>query len=466
MKSYFRFKSFFPLIVLFLFLFLFSNVHKTIAKDYSWGYADVRSTTQFQYQWSDNPNSKLTNHDSDDSDVYEILNAELGNRSKGWSFSYLGKYAKDLDGTREGSIFQDYLDTRNSERQRLDTYYAYFEKKNLFSNVDVRLGRQYAYGAESVHFNGAWIRANSFLGSWLSVEAFGGSVVQMYSNLTRDGVGGLNFQIKPVKNLIVNLDSVFYKDNSFQSSVYWMPADTLKIRAMWSLINSKSKDLSFDILGTCPYTKTTIRFNLYKRFSLRESDDFIYDYTYSVKESVSKDLKRFYLGKQLDYWQGTLSVSQPIPHLEGLSVYVNYTLRQLTRNKDENLYNTNFHRYTVGLNLENFWFLKGNRMNFGYSYWKENNRYIYEEESYSVFGDLSQEIGEAVTISAGFYYKSEDVNHLVENETARHYYGRINYELSESFSASLEYEYENDDFYKEFGIDSINSLTATIHIKW
>lgn len=464
MKRYFRIKFLFLPMV--LSIFLFGNLHNVYSKDYSWGYADVRSTTNYQYQWSDTPNGKLTNHDSDDTDIYEIIDAELGNRSKGWSFSFLGKYAKDLDGTREGSIFQDYLDSSNSDRQRFDVYYAYLEKKDIVKNVDIRLGRQYAYGAESVHFNGAWVRMNKVLGNWLSVEAFGGSVVQMYSDLTRDGVGGLNFEIKPVKNLLINLDSVFYKDNSFQASIYWMPTDILKVRTMWSLINSKSKDLSFDIMGTCPYSKTTIRFNLYKRFSLRESDDFIYDYTYSVKETVSKDLKRFYLGKQRDYWQGTLSISQPIPHLEGLSVYVNYTLRQLTRDKDETLYNTNFRRYTIGMNMENFWVLKGSHINFGYSYWKENNRYIYEEESYSIFGNISQEIGEHLELSAGFYYKSEDVNHLVENETARHYFGRVNYEINEMFSASLEYEYENDDFYKEFGVDSINTLTATIHIKW
>ena len=464
MKSYFRFKSFF--LLCFFSFFIFTNLHKASAKDLSWGYADVRSTTTYQYQWSDTPNDKLTNHDSDDTDVYEIISAEAGNRSKEVSFSFLGKYAKDFDGTREGSIFQDYLDSSNNERQRFDIYYAYLEKRNIFSNVDVRIGRQYAYGAESVHFNGAWVRANGVLGNWLSVEAFGGSVVQMYSDLTRDGVGGLNFEIKPVKNLLINLDSVFYKENSFKTSVYWMPLDALKVRAMWSLINSKSKDLSFDIMGTCPYSKTTVRFNLYKRFSLKESDDFIYDYTYSVKENVSDDLKRFYLGKQLDYWQGTLSVSQPIPHLEGLSVYLNYTLRQLTRNKDETLYNTNFRRYTFGINMEDFWVLKGTHINLGYSLWKENNRYIYEEESYSVFGNISQKIGEHLQLAAGFYYKSEDVNHLVENETARHYYGKVNYEFNETFSASLEYEYENDDFYKEYGVDSINTLTATIHIKW
>jgi hypothetical protein len=283
-----KFKSGFSLFFLSVFLFFLYNPHAAYSKDYSWGYADIMSTTNYQYQWSDKPGKELENKDDNDQDIYEIINAEIGNKQKEWSFSFLGKYSKDLDGTTDGSIFQDYLDSSNNDRQRFDTYYAYFEKKNIVKNVDVRLGRQYAYGAESVHFNGAWVRVNSLLNDFLSVEAFGGTVVQMYSNLTRDGVGGINFELKPVKNLLVDLDSVFYKENSFKTNIYWMPADFMKIKGMWSLINKKSKDASFDIMATCPYTKTTIRLNIYKRFSLMESDDFIYDYTYSVKEKLLK----------------------------------------------------------------------------------------------------------------------------------------------------------------------------------
>ncbi|MGC9022169.1 MAG: hypothetical protein ACP5J5_03525, partial [Dissulfurimicrobium sp.] len=186
--------------------------------DTSIGEIDIRSTTRYQLQWSDPPNGKLVSSNSSDQDISEILGVDW-NSSKinGLSFSFLGKYAKDLDGTPSGSIFQDYLDASGGQRQRFDAYYAFAEKKDVIPGVDLRLGRQYAYGAETVHFDGLWVRADRSLDERFSIEAFGGQIVQMYSNLTQDGVGGVNLGFYPSKELALYLNSVFYRENSYEA---------------------------------------------------------------------------------------------------------------------------------------------------------------------------------------------------------------------------------------------------------
>jgi len=436
------------------------------AADMGWGKMDVRSTTQYRLQWSDDPND-LVNDDQDDQDFFEILGVD-GELNSGVSFAFLGKYAKDLDGTASGSIFQDYLDVSSDDRQRFDAFYAFVEKRDLLPGVDVRLGRQYAYGAETVHFDGLWLRADRLLRNWFSMEVFGGSIVQLYSDLDQDGVGGVNLEFHPTRDLALYVDSVFYRENSFEGSVYWRPMEGVKANSRISFINDHTKEFSVDLIGTCPVTDTTVGINVYRRFKIAASteDDFIYDYTFSVGDGLKQDIKRLYLGREIGYVEFTISVSQPIPHQEGLSVFARYTNRQLTHDSEEDLYNTDFQRWTLGFSLNDWWVLKGTHLSVGYSHWREDRDFLYEAESKSVFADLSQEIGEKWELGGGFYYKDEDVNSLIEGEAAAHYYGAVKYKLSNDKWAELKYEYEDDDYYDEFGISSINALTATVHVRF
>ncbi len=431
----------------------------------NWGSLEVRSATKYRLQWSDSASFGSLPDDKNDQDISELLSADGELKGQKIGFSFLGKYAKDLDGTPEGSVFQDYLDA-GSERQRLDIYYAYAEKKDLLPNTTVRLGRQYAYGPETVHYDGISVKADHVLKDWLSVGAFAGGIVQMYSDLKQDTVGGFNAELHPSKELALYLDSVIYQKMSWDGSVYWRPVENIKTSARTAFIDEKAKDFGADFSYTCPFSETTLGLGVYRRFKVAIEDDFLFDYTYSIEDNLKEDVKRFYLGRELGYTDFTVSIDQPIPHQHGLAVFARYTNRQLSNDSNEDLYNTDFDRWTLGFTMQDWLVFHGTRLSVGYSIWNEHRDLIYEAESGSVFADLEQELGEKWAVGAGLYYKEEDVNSRVEGEAASHYYGLLKYKLAKDRWAELKYEHESDDYYKEFGVSSLNTLTATFNIKF
>ena len=456
----FKILSIIPVLLFFYFSTLYSH-------DFNWGSIELFSNTKYEYQWSDSPDKNLLSDDTNDQDISEILGIDAKHNKSGISFSFLGKYAKDLDGTPEGSIFQDYVDTGRN-RQKLDIYYGYFEKE-IKPDLSIKLGRQYSYSSETVHYDGGSITGRGLFGKWLNFEIFGGRIVQTYSNLNQDGVGGVNIELSPLKKLMFYIDSVFYQENSYEVGMYYIPLDNVKLRGNFAFINSSSRSWNIDLISKCPYTNTTITIDIFKRFTIPVEDDFLYDYTTSIEDNIGKDIKRFYLARQVGYIDYSISISQPIPKQEGMSVYVRYTRRNINKDYEniyENLYNTDFYRWSIGLNLDNWWKLKGTKLSIGYSYWKEDKDNLYDSSSESCFGDIEQEIGEKLVLEGGFYYKTEDVNSLIEGEASHYYYGSIKYKLSEEKWISLKYEYERDDYYHEFGISGVNALTANVHLTW
>ena len=449
-------------------VFLFMMSLNLFSKDFEWGKIDLRSTTKYTFQWSDNPDSSLVSDDDNDQDISEILGVDVFHKKTGLNFSFFGKYVKDLDGTPEGSIFEDYVDTRDS-RQKLNAYYMYLEKENFIGDLDLKLGRQYSYSSEIVHYDGVSVKGEGFGKDWFHFEAFGGRIVQMYSNLDRNAVGGFNVDLTFLKGLDIYIDSVFYKENSYEVGAYWKPVDYFNSKLSYAMINDSSRFWSIDLTGTCPKTDTTIEVNVFKRFKVSIDDDFLYDYTSSIDENIGKDIRRFYLARLIGYIEYSISLSQPIPKQKGMTIFARYTRRDVndsTNSFYEKLYNTDFYRWTLGFSVDNWWKLKGTKFNMGYSYWKEENKDFYDANSESFFADIEQEIGEKFILAGGFYYKTEDVNSLIEGEASHYYYGKLKYKFSGENWAEIKYEYETDDYYQEFGVDGVNALTLSIHLVW
>lgn len=446
-------------------IFLFLSFLPLYSRDFDWGSLNIRSLSRYTLQWSDDVNKSVVADDTSDQDFSEILGIDLNQKEKGFTISFLGKYRKDLDGTPEGSIFQDYVDTRANKQEILPLYF-YFEKNDILNKFDVRIGRQYAYSSEVVHFDGVWLKLHDLGLSWLNkfnIELFGGSIVQYYNNLHQDGVGGVNIEFFPIENLRFYADSVFYQKNSFEFGTYWMPTSYIKVNGKWSMINSHKRFWDINLEGTCPKFGTTINFEIYNHYRIRVLDDFLYDYTSTLSDNIGKDIKRLYLGRELGYTDYIISISQPIPKQEGLAFFVRFQKRRLFHNYYEDLYNTDFYSWTIGFSLENWWKFKGTKADFGYTHWKEQRDRFYEGESKSIFGDIEKEIGEKFVLSGGFFYKTEDINSLIEGEAAHNYNLALKYKFAEDKWAQIKYEYEKDDYYKEFGVDHINTLTVSLH---
>ncbi len=453
-----------------LIFWLVFGLNPVWALEYKGIQIEGHSLTKYHFQWSDDPDSPFTSNDDSDQDFYEYLGLEGTVPSKGVNFSFYGRYAKDLDGTPSGSIYQDILEASGDDRQRIDIYYAYLEKKDFIPNLDLRLGRMYVYGAEIVHFDGLDLIKRKALFPWLDVEVFGGAITQMYSNLSQDIVGGFNLFLRPSSDVRLEFDAVFYRENSFEAKAYWRLTDWSKLQFDLSFINDEARYFNIDLLSTIPKTGTIVNINIYRRYHVSIEDDFLFDYTFSVGDGLKEDIRRFYLGQELGYLEFTVSVSQPIPRLDGLVVYVKYTDRNLVHGaEDEDYYNTDFRKISAGLSLDNNEKLPGFQANLGLSYWKEDrDTFLYETESQSYFVDITQDIKNNFQLNLGAYYKTEDINGMIEDEASTHLYAGLRYYLDRSKDrwAEIRYEYDDDDYFDRFGVESISGLTIQFSTKF
>ncbi len=434
------------------------------------GNADLslRSTTRYLVQWSDDPTDGLAADDNHDQDLNQLLAADLNWAESGITVSVMGRYVKDLDGTSNGSIFQDYTDSRGDHRQDFEIYYAYMEKKDFLApGLNVRLGRQYAYSAETVHYDG--LQLHYELPDWYGLEAevFGGRLVQHYSDITQDSVGGYNLSLHPLSSLSFYLDGVFSEETSTEGSVFWQPMENIQTRGRLAFINDHTRFFDVSTQAVCPVTGTVLDASLYRRYKIAADSDFIFDYTYSLDEALSNELTSLYLLKEQGYLEYEFRISQPIPGPEGLTVYARYTKRELAHDNDEDLYNTDFDRYTIGCTIDEWLNFKGFHLDVGYSYWEEDRDTFYEGESTSYFADWRQELLEHFELGAGFYHKTEDINSLIENEASTRYEAFLKYGFMDHAWVKLLYQYDEDDFYEdELGVDHINALTLSLHLEY
>lgn len=428
----------------------------------------LRSTTKYQVQWSDSPADFMTVDDDIDQDFYENLMADVNWLEHGLTFSTMASYVKDIDGTPEGSIFQDYTDSRGSDRQDFELYYAYLEKTGLLDDtLSLRAGRQYTYGAETVHYDGLW--AGFEIHDWMNMEleAFGGKVVQHYTSLGQDAIGGANLRIHPIKGLALDLNAVFFEEISWNGGLYWQAADYLTMRSEVAFINSHLRFIDAGFTATNPGTETILDFSFYRRYPIASTADYLFDFSYTVDEALSSEMNRLYLMQEEGYLEFDLRLIQPIHPVEGLNVFVRYTKRTMDHDDKEDIYNTDFQRITGGFDLAECFGLHGFKMSTGISRWWEDRDKYYEGDSTSWFVDMSQEVMESLELEAGYYHKNENVNSLLEDEASTRYRAAVAYKVDEHSELELAYEYTEDDFYEdELGVDHINTMTVTLDVEF
>lgn len=422
----------------------------------------LRSSTQFRYAWSDDPAPGTAAMDDNDQDFSQHLGLDVSWKEKGLTLSAMGRYLKDLDGTPEGSIYQDYTDTY-AHRQDFEAYYMYLEKKDLITDgLNVRAGRQYSYGAETVHFDGLHVSYEQPDWAGLVVEGFGGRLVQHYTDLTRDEVGGYNLAIHPFSRLALTLDGVFADNNSTEGGLYWQPLETIQVNARLAFIDDESRFYDVNTQFLIPSTETVINAAIYHRYAVDLESDYLFDYTYTLENALSTKLTSLYLMQEKPYTEYDFRVSQPIPQSKGLTVYARYTNRVMSNNR-EDLYNTDFERVSTGITLEDWMGLEGFHLNAGYSFWKEDRSVFYEGKSSSYYADLRQELAD-FEIGLAFYHKTEDVNSRIEDEASTRYQASLKYHYMDHSWLGLLYQYDEDDFFDdELGVSSINTLTFTLH---
>ncbi|HDS15164.1 MAG TPA: hypothetical protein ENN66_00760 [Proteobacteria bacterium] len=380
----------------------------------------------------------------------------------------MATYAKDLDGTRQGSVFQDYTDSRGSHRQDFECYYAYLEKSSIFTKgLTLRAGRQYAYGAETIHFDGLSARYEKPAWLGLEIESFGGRAVQHYSRPSPDGIGGANLRLRPLPGLVIDLNAVIFEETSWETAIFWQPSDLWKFRSRIAFINDHTRFFDCGLETTLAATGTVLDFSLYRRYAIASQADFLFDFSYTVDEALSSEFNRLYLMQEEGYLEFDFRLSQPLPILPGCTIYTRYTNRSLAHGENENLYNTDFQRLTAGFDLLDSLGWHGFHAGAGVSYWWEDRDLFYEGESTSWFADISQTLFQRLELAAGFYHKREDVNSLLEDQASTSWRLALGWQTCAHSRVEIAYEYAQDDYYEdELGVDHFNQVTVRLDFNY
>jgi hypothetical protein len=190
------------------------------------------------------------------------------------SFRYWG----DLDGTSLASPFQNLKDAFRGRRvfEPLTAYtdIGGFMSDDRLSTFNVRVGRQFVYGAETVRLDGA---AFSIDHARFELDLFGGRRVTFYSDPEERATFGGNFLFRATERTSFGYDVLHYVDTSHRFQFRHAIGESWIADGNFFLLDDSPIDLAGQAHYFSPDGNTRLTFSLLQKLS---SDDFIYDFTY------------------------------------------------------------------------------------------------------------------------------------------------------------------------------------------
>jgi hypothetical protein len=190
------------------------------------------------------------------------------------SFRYWG----DLNGTAKASPFTGELDGFVGRRVLEPlTFFADtsgFITDDRETKFNLRVGRHYVYGAESVRLDGATLTVNH---PRVNFDVFGGRRVTFFSDPDERGVVGGNVEVRATARTTFKYEFLHYIQNSSRFHVSHRLGESWALSGNFFLLDTDPIDLGVDAFYL-PYDgKTRLMFGFLQKLT---SDDFIYDYTY------------------------------------------------------------------------------------------------------------------------------------------------------------------------------------------
>lgn len=266
--------------------------------------------------------------------VYELLN--FGTR--GWlsprlDSNFTIRYQQDLTPVNSASPALNLLNTfpRNRRFELLD---ASVDIHGL-AGTNLRVGRQYVYGAELAAFDGASL---SFEHSRYSMTLYGGRRFSLYGDPVQRAIGGGNVRVRFNDSSSLEYDALFYVRAS-QSLTY-----RKKLRRDWFLttylrtVGSSPVDFSSQLLYLSSSGKTTARLAFFQKLS---NKDFFYDYTAAARDLAPHNpIPRLNLGPISPYTQVAMDAHRAI--VPRLRVGGLLWIRRLNDSSDQSAFNTSF----------------------------------------------------------------------------------------------------------------------------
>ncbi len=275
--------------------------------------------------------------------VYELLN--FGTR--GWLSPLVDsnvtiRYQQDLTPVDPAAPALNLLNTFPHNR-RLELLDASIDV-HAVAGANVRVGRQYIYGAELAAFDGASVSIDR---SRYSTTLYGGRRFSLYSDPAQRAIGGGNFRVRLKGTSSIEYDALFYVRAS-QSLTYrkrlmrdWF------LTAYMRAVRSSPVDFSSQLLYLSGSGKTTARVAFFEKLT---NKDFVYDYTEEARDlDPHNPLPRLNLGPLAPYTQWAVDAHRSIvPRVRAGGLI---WIRHLNNNADQSAFNTSFEDWRVNAQI-------------------------------------------------------------------------------------------------------------------
>lgn len=391
----------------------------------------------------------------EDHDFYQYVTF----RSDGYGIDNLetfvsGRIAWDIGDTMRRDYFRDVKDTYSGSDKLSEIYSAWAEYKNIFNIASVKAGRQYFYGAEVAHFDGAEIAVKNI--PYVDFSAFGGSRVSLRYEPRKNEIWGGNLGFKPAKDTRLEVRMVKYLDYSSDFTIYQGITKNLDLDIRFAAINEDPKDIDVNASYLLRKYSTKVLLEYYRRLGGSGYDDFDFDYT-SAENRDKKGFKvpRLGLLRLQPFEDYYVMVHQPF--LDYFGVSASYKIRNLINNNEGNQYNSDSQEYTAGLDCKNLP-LKGSDILVEWRHYQDSRHSKrFQTESQEISGEFSQQLDQSfssinklfgknlnnVSFNVRGFYRVYDYN-MKKYQT----YGLTSYfkgYVTDNLDFLVSYSYEEDD---------------------
>ncbi|MFO0932357.1 MAG: hypothetical protein U1E39_06565 [Planctomycetota bacterium] len=285
-----------------------------------------------------------------DNDLYQYGTLTYRKDSDlGWSGSFYGRLAEDLDGNDDSYVFDSVDDTYDSPvTGRL--YHLYASYRFAGGALErVRVGRQdidggYPFLVDGVHVLTAPVGCAEFQAS-----GFVGLPAHLYEGSPEgDFIGGLGFSVRPWRGGDFSLEWVYVEDenefygdptnNLITAELRQRVSEWVNGRLWYEQVDDDPRELGLSGTAFSPRLNATFRGSF--RTQLEEENALVYDLDpyYAIEQTL------------MPYWDAHLAVAKSLS--DCTTVEVGATGRVLYDQDDEGAFNRQFGRFYATLALD------------------------------------------------------------------------------------------------------------------
>jgi len=286
-----------------------------------------------------------------DQDFSQYLNLDTrGAGLKNLATSFLLRWEWDMDGTALDSPFRDHRDAF-SGRQQLRFLRGYAELPDALPHVDVRVGRQTVFEAETFLMDGGLFQLKELGG--LDITAFVGNMVLFFLDPSQDVIFGGSVTHRPFESTRLRLSNVKYIDNTLEVSVFQEFTEAVDFSAAFALLDDDARHLSLSAGYTSTRIDTSVLVNVFKQFQASFFKQAELDFT-AANLQGRRDISfaRLFIGQLQPFWQYQVRVAQRL--VQRLTLEASFTLREVSSTGNEDAFNADFFEFSVGLQLRDW----------------------------------------------------------------------------------------------------------------